>query len=152
MKWRLCPLGILALWFANRVFSIFVFEGRLIYDYGIPTLFLLLCISVAGWVSGKEKRNLVQRPLAWIALWTSAGFLVASILAITAWVMNTNIVKNNAGLLWPFNLGLVALDGHPSILAGLLVIAVMSFVNGLYYALLAAISWILLWALRRELP
>lgn len=119
MKWLLFALGILTLWFANRVFSIFVFQGRLIYDYGIPTLFLLLCMSAVGWVSRKVKRKLVQRPLAWIASWTSVGFLIASILAISAWVMNTNIVQNNAGLLWPFNLGLVALDGHPSILVGL---------------------------------
>jgi hypothetical protein len=152
MKWLLFALGIFALWFASRVFSIFVFEGKLIYDYGIPTLFLLLCMSVAGWVSRKHKGKLAHQPLAWITTWTSVGFLVAGILAITAWVMNNNIVKNNAGLLWPFSLGLVALDGHPSILAGLLVVAVMSFVNGLYYALLALLSWVLLGALRRGLP
>jgi hypothetical protein len=152
MKWLLFALGILALWFANRVFFILVGESRLIYYFGTPTLFLLLCISAVGWVSHKRKRKSVQRPLPWIATWASVGFCIASILAIAAWFMNTNFIRNNAGLLWPFSLGLVALDGHPSILVGLLLVTLMGFINGLYYAFLAAMSWMLLKAFRTELP
>jgi hypothetical protein len=39
-------------------------------------------------------------------------FLIAASLAITAWTMNTDFVYNNASLVWPFYLGLGALDGH----------------------------------------
>jgi TetR/AcrR family transcriptional repressor of nem operon len=41
-------------------------------------------------------------------------------LAVTAWVMNTDFVYNNASIVWPFCLSLGALDGHPSLGSGLL--------------------------------
>lgn len=120
--------------------------------FGIPTLFLLLCMSAVGWVSRKQKRKFPQRPMPWTVTWASVGFFVAGVLAITAWVMNTDFVVNNASLVWPFCLGLVALNGHPAILVGLLLVALMGFINGLYYAFLAAMSWMLLNAFRTKLP
>lgn len=120
MKWLLIALSILAIWFANRVFFILVGEREdtLVYYEGIPPLFLLLCMGAVGWVSRKQKRKFVQRPLSWIAAWASVGFFVAGALATAAWVMNTNFVSSNATLLWPLSSGLVALDGHPSIPSG----------------------------------
>ena len=123
-----------------------------IHYFGIPTLFLLLCMGAVGWVSRKRKRKFAQRPMPWIARWASVGFFVAGVLAITTWVMNTDFVYKNASLVWPFCLGLVALNGHPSILVGLLLVALMGFINSLYYAFLAAMSWMLLKAFRTKLP
>jgi hypothetical protein len=123
-----------------------------IHYFGIPTLFLLLCMVTVGWVTRKQKRKFASRPLSWIATWAFVGFFVAGVLAITAWVMNTDFVYNNASLVWPFCLGLGALDGHPAILVGLLLVALMGFINCLFYAFLAAISWMLLKAFRTKLP
>jgi len=115
--------------------------------FGIPTFFLLLCMSVVGWVGRKQKREFVHRRFRWITTWAVIGFFVALLLAVTAWIMNTNFVYNNASLVWPFCLTLGALDGHPPIGVGLLVVSVMGLVNGLYYALLAALSWVIMKAI-----
>ena len=118
------------------------------YYFGVPSLFLMVCMAVAWWVSRKKK----HKPINWIATWGLIGFFVAVLLAITAWIMNTDFVYNNASLVWPFCLGLGALDGHPSIGVGLLLVALMGLINGLYYALLAALSWLLFRVFRAKRP
>ena len=62
-------------------------------------------------------------------------------LAIAAWVMNTDFVYRHASMVWPFRLSLIVLDGHPSVGAGLLLVCLMGVMNGLYYALMAALTW-----------
>jgi hypothetical protein len=62
-------------------------------------------------------------------------------LAITAWAMNTDFVYSHASLVWPFCLSLAALDGHPSVGIGLLLVCLMGVMNGLYYAVMAALAW-----------
>ena len=113
------------------------------YYFGMPSLFLLLCMGVVGWIRFRKHRIFV--PLRrWIVAWGLTGYFVASLLAITAWGMDTDFVYNNASLVWPFCLTLVALNGHPSMGVGLLVVALMGLINGLYYALLAALSLVIL--------
>ena len=80
--------------------------------FGIPTLFLMSCMSVVGWIAYKRRSRLIQRGVRWIAVWALAGFFVASLLAVAARMMNTDFVYNNASLVWPFCLTLDALGGH----------------------------------------
>jgi len=122
-------------------------RGFFLY-FGIPSLFLMTCMTVLGWVGRKRKWKLAQKRVSWIGSWAVIGFLIAALLAITAWIMNTDFVYNNASLVWPFCLGLGALDGHPSVGVGSLLVALMGGVNALYYALLAVLTWLLLKAFR----
>jgi hypothetical protein len=55
--------------------------------------------------------------------------------------MNTDFVYNHASLVWPFCLSLAALNGGSSISSILLVLGLMGIINGLYYALIAALTW-----------
>jgi hypothetical protein len=101
----------------------------------------MLCMIVIGWVSfaayGKFVRKLFKRVTGWGAL----GCFLAISLAIAAWMMNTDFVCRHASIVWPFRLSLIVLDGHPSIGVGLLLICLMGIMNGLYYALMAALTW-----------
>jgi len=56
-------------------------------------------------------------------------------------MMSTSYVYNHASIVWPFCLGLVALDGHPPLAVVLLVVVLIGVENGVYYALLAALIW-----------
>src|SRR5215467_13737159 len=87
--------------------------------FGPPTLFLLVCMGVVGWIGSKQRRKFVQRSIKWFATWAVVGFFVASLLAVTAWIRNTDFVYNHASLVWPFCLTLGALNGHPLVSAGL---------------------------------
>ncbi|MGA9571398.1 MAG: hypothetical protein WBS17_15025 [Candidatus Acidiferrales bacterium] len=55
--------------------------------------------------------------------------------------MNTDLVYNHANLIWPFCLSLAALNGHPPVGVGLLVVGLMGVINGVYYGVLAALTW-----------
>jgi lysylphosphatidylglycerol synthetase-like protein (DUF2156 family) len=125
--------------------------GFLTY-FGVPTIFLLLSMSAVGWLSHKRNWKLTQRARVWFTTWPSIGFLIVLVLVTAAWIMNTNFVYNNASLVWPFCMTIEALDGHPPILVGLLVLAELCVINGVFYALLATISWFLLKALRPRGP
>ena len=103
-------------------------------------------------VSRKKKWKFPEKWINWIGAWSVVGFLIAASLAITAWMMNTDFIYNNASLVWPFCLTLGALDGHPSVGVGLMVIALMGVINAFYYGLLAALTWLLLKAFRTRVP
>lgn len=122
------------------------------FYFGVPSLFLMACMTVAGWVGRKKEQKLGQKLANWTGSWAMIGFLTAASLAITAWIMNTDFVYSNASLVWPFCLGLGALDGHPSIGVGLLLVALMGVINALYYAFLAVLTWLLLTAFRTKVP
>jgi len=110
----------------------------------------MTCMTVLGWVSRKRKWRLAQNRLHWIGSWAVIGFLIATSLAIAASAMNTDFIYNNANLVWPSCLGLGALDGHPSIAVGSLLVVLMGVVNALYYAFLAVLTWLLLKAFRTK--
>jgi uncharacterized membrane protein len=116
--------------------------------FGIPTLFILLCMGFVGWIRSKlTKKDFAAKPLKWVGAWCLVGCVIAILLAIIAGIMNTDFVYNHASLVWPFCLSLGALDGHPSLGVGALVVGFMGLMNGLYYTLLAGVTLIVRWAL-----
>jgi hypothetical protein len=127
-------------------------RGFFIY-FGLPTLFIMLCMTAAVRVSSITNEKLVQKLFKWVAGWGALGCFLAMFLAVTAWVMNTDFVYSHASIVWPFCLSLVALDGHPSLGVGLLLVCLMGVMNGLYYALMAALTWrIVRWFPKRPRP
>jgi hypothetical protein len=121
----------------------------LIY-YRTPTLFILLCMGTVGWVSSKRDEGSVRKPFKWVTGWGPLGASVAILLALTAWSMNTDFVYNHASLIWPFCLSLAALNGRPPMSAIAWVVLLMGVVNGLYYALLASLSWKIMQAIPKR--
>jgi hypothetical protein len=108
---------------------------------GLPTLFIMLCMVAVGWISFIAKGKFVRKLFKWVTGWGALGYFLAISLAIAAWVMNTDFVYRHARMVWPFRLSLIVLDGHPSVGMGLLLIGLMGVMNGLYYALMAALTW-----------
>ena len=88
-----------------------------------------------------KKWKFVQKLFKWVTGWGLSGCFLAILLAVTAWWMNTDFVYSHATLVWPFCLSLAALDGHPPIGVGLLLVCMMGVMNGLYYALMAGLTW-----------
>jgi hypothetical protein len=126
-------------------------DTRTFFGYlGLPTLVIMLCMSAVGWVSFSGNRKFVRRLFKWVTGWGALGCLLAISLAIAAWVMNTDFVYRHASMVWPFRLSLIVLDGHPSVGAGLLLVCLMGVMNGLYYALMAALTWTLMQLLRNK--
>jgi hypothetical protein len=115
-------------------------KASLIY-FGPPTLFIMLCMTVVGWFSSITNRKFIQKLFKWVTRWGALGCFLAMFLAVTAWVMNTDFVYSHASIVWPFCLSLGALDGHPSLGVGLLLVCLMGVMNGVYYALMAALTW-----------
>src|SRR5258708_14790872 len=109
--------------------------------FGSPTLFIMLCMTAVGWVSSTKNKKSAQKLFKWVTGWGVLGCFLAILLAVTAWVMNTDFVYSHASLIWPFCISLAALDGHPPVGVGLLLVCMMGVMNGLYYALLAALTW-----------
>ena len=109
--------------------------------FGMPTLFIMLCMISLGWVTSVKKARFVQNQSKWVTGWAVSGCFLAILLAVISWEMNTDFVYSHASLVWPFCLSLAALDGHPAIGVGLLLVCMMGVMNGLYYALIAALSW-----------
>jgi hypothetical protein len=118
--------------------------------FGLPTLFIMLCMTAVGWASSVTNRKFVQKLFKWVTAWGALGCFVAMSLASTAWVMDTDFVASHGSIVWPFCLSLSALDGHPSFPLGLLLICLMGVVNGLYYALIAALIWRIIQLLPRK--
>ena len=117
-------------------------DTRAFFGYlGLPTLFIMLCMTTVGWISFIANRKFVRRLFKWVTGWGALGCFLAISLAIAAWVMNTDFVYRHASMVWPFRLSLIVLDGHPSVGAGLLLVCLMGVMNGLYYALMAVLSW-----------
>ncbi len=115
-------------------------EASVVY-LELPTLFIMLCMIAVGWVSFIANRKFVRRLFKWVTGWGTVGCFLAISLAIAAWVMNTDFVYRHARMVWPFRISLIVLDGHPSIGAGLLLICLMGVMNGLYYAIMATLTW-----------
>jgi hypothetical protein len=107
-------------------------------------------MSAVGWIDSKRSKRFVQNPLKWVTGWTLFGCAVAILLAVTAGIMNTDFVYNHASLVWPFCLSLAALNDSPSLGLGLMVVGIMGIMNGLYYALLAALTWKIIQALPKK--
>jgi len=101
-------------------------------------LFFVAFVRLAG---------LKQRQLAWIArtsrrwlcTWSFVGFAIAATLGVVAWIMNTDYVYEHAEWVWPFCLGLEALQGKPTTLEILMVLTILALENAILYFLLAAI-------------
>ena len=120
--------------------------------FGMPTLFIMLCMTALGWVSSVKERKFVQKQSKWVTGWAVSGCLLAILLAVIAWGMNTDFVYSHASLVWPFCLSLAALDGHPAIGFGLLLVCMMGVMNGLYYAFIAALTWRMIQLLPKKYP
>jgi hypothetical protein len=117
-------------------------DTRAFFVYlGVPTLFIMLCMTAVGWVSFIANRKFARKLFKWVTGWGALGYFLAFSLAIAAWVMNTDFVYRHASMVWPFRLSLIVLDSRPSVGAGLLIICLMGVINGLYYALMAALTW-----------
>ena len=117
-------------------------DTRALFIYfGLPTLFIMLCMTAVGWVSSITHMKILQKLFRWAGGWGALGCFLAISLAVTAWVMNTDFIYNRASIVWPFCLSLAALNGHPSVEVGLLLVCLMGVMNGLYYALIAALTW-----------
>ena len=104
-------------------------------------LLILFCIA------GVRLAGLKQRQLGWIArssrrwlgTWSLIGFAIAAILGVVAWIMNTDYVYGHAEWVWPFCLGLGALQGKPTTLETLMVLTILALENAILYFLLATI-------------
>jgi len=118
--------------------------------FGMPTLFIMLSMTAVGWVNSAQNRKFVQKLFIWVTGWSLFGCSVAILLAVTAGIMNTDFVASHASLVWPFCLSLGALNDSPTFGASLLVVGIMGLVNGLYYALLAALTWKIIAALPKK--
>jgi heme A synthase len=125
---------------------------NLLSYYGTPTLFILLCMGTVGWVSSKRDDRSVRKPFKWVTGWGLVGAFVAILLALTASSMNTDFVYNHASLIWPFCLSLAALNDRPPMGAIIWVVSLMGVVNGLYYALLASLTWKIIQAIPKRSP
>lgn len=112
----------------------------LIY-FGLPSLFIMLFMILAGWACSAKSLKFVRKLSSWAIVWGSVGCIVAIVLAITAWAMNTDFIYSHASIVWPFCLSLAALDGHPSVGVGSVLVCMMGAMNGLYYAVLALLTW-----------
>jgi len=119
------------------------------FYFGVPTLFLLFCMSLVRWLVCK-RRDPQRDLLRWVAAWGLAGFLIAILLAIIASIMNNDFVYSHASLLWPFCLSLGVLDNKPSLGVTALVIGMMGVENGFYYAVLATAAWLAVRLVRGE--
>jgi hypothetical protein len=108
---------------------------------GLPSLFIMLCMTAVGSLSFMANRAFVRKLFKWVTGWGALGCFLAISLALAAWVMNTDFVYSHASIVWPFRLSLIVLDGHPSVAIGLLLIGLMGVMNGLYYALMAVLTW-----------
>ena len=51
--------------------------SNLFLYFGIPTLFLLLCVISVGWVSSKQNKKFVQKPVRWATVWGLFGCFIA---------------------------------------------------------------------------
>jgi hypothetical protein len=118
--------------------------------FGVPTLFIMLCMTAVGWVGSMGNIRFIQKLSRWATAWAVLGCLLAISLAVTAEIMNTDFVYNHASLVWPFCLSLAALNGSPPFSASLLVVGIMGIINGLYYALLATLTWKIVRALPKK--
>ena len=108
---------------------------------GLPTLVIMHCMTAVGWATFTANRKFVRKSLKWVTGWGALGCFLAISLAIAAWMMNTDFVYRHVSMVWPFRMSLIVLDGHPSVGAGLLLVCLMGVMNGLYYALMAALTW-----------
>jgi hypothetical protein len=127
-------------------------DTRAFFAYlGLPSLFIMLCMIAVGCVGLYANRKFMRKLFKWITAWGTLGCFLAISLAIAAWVMNTDFVYSHASMVWPFRLLLIVLDSHPSLGAGLLLIGLMGVMNGLYYALMAALTWTIIRLLPQEI-
>ena len=125
-----------------------------------PILFILLCMALLRWAGACRSvlSWMVRSSGRWIVTWSMIGFAVASSLGVVAWVMDTDDVMSKSSLVWPFCITLMALDGHPSTGALLLVVSIAALENAVLYLILAALvwgfwSWIpRIWRTREEPP
>ncbi len=109
--------------------------------FGVPTLFIMLCMTVVAWLSSVGDKKSIRKLYIWVTAWAVLGCFLAISLTAAAWLMNTDLVYNHANLIWPFCLSLAALNGHPPVGVGLLVVGLMGVINGVYYGVLAALTW-----------
>ena len=107
--------------------------------FGVPTLFIMLCMTVVAWLSSVGDKKSIRKLYIWVTAWAVLGCFLAISLTAAAWLMNTDLVYNHANLIWPFCLSLAALNGHPPVGVGLLVVGLMGVINGVYYGVLAAL-------------
>jgi hypothetical protein len=118
---------------------------------GLPSLFIMLCMTAVGCLGFIANSAFVRKLFKWVTGWGALGCFLAISLALAAWVMNTDFVYSHASMVWPFRLSLIVLDGHPSVGIGLLLIGLMGVVNGLYYAFMAALTWKIIQLLPKKL-
>jgi hypothetical protein len=77
----------------------------------------------------------------WLAAWSLIGFATAMLLGILAGAVNTSDVRDHANLVWPFSLGLMALEDNPSVIAILAVFSITALQNAVFYLILATLVW-----------
>ena len=104
-------------------------------------MFIMLCMTVVAWLSSVGDKKSIRKLYIWVTAWAVLGCFLAISLTAAAWLMNTDLVYNHANLIWPFCLSLAALNGHPPVGVGLLVVGLMGVINGVYYGVLAALTW-----------
>jgi len=120
-----------------------VIAVNLLSYFGPPILFILLCMGAARWLGAKQGTLnwMVRSAGRWLTTWSAIGFAMAMLLGTLAWAMNTDDVMNDASLVWPFCIGLMALDGNPSALAIIIVLSITAIQNSVLYLILAALVW-----------
>lgn len=112
----------------------------LIY-FGRPILLILVCMILVRFASAKTRRLdwMTRSTGRWIGCWSLVGFAIAAVLGTLAWMMKAHSVLDFADWVWPFSLGLMALDGWPTTWDAIMVLSITTIQNAVLYCLLAAI-------------
>jgi hypothetical protein len=114
--------------------------GLLIY-LGRPILFILVCMIVVRLIGSKKPRpgRMIEGLTKWLWIWSLIGFATAAFLGVSAWIMNNDFIMSHADWVWPFCIGLMALQGEPTALDILVVLGITAIGNAMLYFGLAAI-------------
>src|SRR5579885_1995935 len=111
-------------------------------NFGPPLVLILAAITTVRlfvlWASGRTR--LAVSPRRWLIGWGAVGFAVSAVLGLIAWRMDNDFVVSHFYWIWPFCLGLAALNGHPPTITVLLLLFILAIVNGLFYLLAALAS------------
>ncbi|MGC2233319.1 MAG: hypothetical protein WBA09_17600 [Candidatus Acidiferrum sp.] len=112
----------------------------LIY-FGRPVLVILACMATVRLAGTMTWRLdwMTRSTGRWLDWWSFVVFAIAAMLGTLAWIMKTGSVLNFADWVWPFSIGLMALDGWPTTGDTIMVLSITATQNGVLYCLLAAI-------------
>jgi hypothetical protein len=110
--------------------------------FGPPILFIFCCMAAVHLLSKRKLpgSNIVKTAKGWLLLWAVVGLGVPLLVIITGYITKgRQLLRIDERFVWPFSLGLMALDGNTEVATTLMVIAILAVQNAVLYLLLAAV-------------